>query len=509
MSTLLSKIIRTIAFGGVVAAFVAPNVGAGSDGAFYIGGLPAYTVAAASENLVEEQSQPRRQQPVRQPRTRPNSQQPNRDTRKPTRTERERQARPTFREAVNTLQAQRPVEYRRLTLRADKLIRRIEKADLKKKNSKKARAALKRQFKLAYVTRAGRQILIRDQELLAVNLSKESRTMLENFGFKVVRSSTLSRVGLRLDLILVPTRMSTEEALSAVKAADKMGNYNYNLAYTPASFSPLADPGRTETAGYTVNGFVLDEKGSAKMPEQGAPNSEPLIVGMVDTGINRKHKLLAGADIVQINMGRGKKVTPRDHGTAVASILAKGTPAKIMLVDVFSGPAAFADAESIVIALEILARQNVGVINMSIAGPDNELLELAVKNLIARGHIIVAAVGNAGPEGPDQFPAAHSGVVGVTAVDRHYVIFKEANQGLAVDYAALGVKIKAASLTGRKNYSGTSFAAPIVSAFLANQVRRPDAARAAKAMVMLDAATTDLGLKGRDPVFGRGFLPTK
>ncbi|PCI64127.1 MAG: hypothetical protein COB37_02915 [Kordiimonadales bacterium] len=508
MSKTFDGAIRKIALGSVVAGIIALGVGADSNSGAFAVATPAYAVSAVSATLVEEQAQPR-PQPPRQPSSRPDERQPKPDAREPNRIPSTRDARLTFRESVNRLQAQSPVEYRRLTLRADKLLRRIEKADLKKKSSKKARAALKRQFNLAYVTRGGRQVLVRDQELLAVNLSKNSRTNLENLGFKVMRSSKLGRVGLRLDLLLVPKGMSTEEALSTVKTVDKKGYYNYNLAYKPAASTALPAGAEITTARVASSALALDETASVKTSGQGTPGSEPLIVGMVDTGINKKHKSLVGADVVQINMGRGKEITPRDHGTAVASILAKGTPAQIMLVDVFSGPAAYADAESIVIALEILARQNVAVINMSIAGPKNDLLEMAVKNLIDRGHIIVAAVGNAGPEGPDQFPAAHSGVVGVTAVDRDHVIFKEANQGVAVDYAAFGVKVKAASLTGRKNYSGTSFAAPIVSAFLANQLTRPDAARVAKAMLMLDAATKDLGLEGRDPVFGRGYLPAK
>jgi hypothetical protein len=50
------------------------------------------------------------------------------------------------------------------------------------------------------------------------------------------------------------------------------------------------------------------------------------------------------------------------------------------------------------------------VVNISLVGPDNMLLRQLVRQMIARGHIIVAAVGNDGPAAPkDAMGCGHTG----------------------------------------------------------------------------------------------------
>ena len=61
------------------------------------------------------------------------------------------------------------------------------------------------------------------------------------------------------------------------------------------------------------------------------------------------------------------------------------------------------------------------MINVSLVGPRNALLERVVASLVSRGHLIVAAVGNDGPAAPPLYPAAYDGVVGVTAVDQRSI----------------------------------------------------------------------------------------
>jgi len=396
---------------------------------------------------------------------------------------------------------QHELEYRKRM--AAKLIRRIETENAEGRKRTAARKKLKEQYGLAFVEMPRGETLVRHGEILGANLSEESRKIVLKMGFTVMRHTGLGEVGITLDLLRIPDGLSMKEALEALRAADKKSHYDYNMAYAPAS-------DRSENMAASKVG--KDNESARPEPQEAVATSlaaaeKRILVGMIDTGVNAGHKLLSHAMLLQGNLGRGPTVTPRDHGTAIASILARGRAARIVVVDVFSGPAAYADAESIVVALEFLAQQGVGVINMSIAGPDSPLLAQAVSNLIAKGYLIVAAVGNEGPAGPIRFPAGHAGVIGVTAVDNSRAIFEMANQGVAVDYAALGVKVKAASVRGQKNYSGTSFAAPIVSAFLADRYQRPDADRAGKLLLLLDGAVTDLGPTGPDLIFGHGFLP--
>ena len=72
--------------------------------------------------------------------------------------------------------------------------------------------------------------------------------------------------------------------------------------------------------------------------------------------------------------------------------------------------------------------------NISVAGDNNALMALAVRRASARGTVLVAAAGNAGPDAPPAYPGALPEVIAVTAVDQHGAVFPEANHG---DYIAL------------------------------------------------------------------------
>jgi len=88
----------------------------------------------------------------------------------------------------------------------------------------------------------------------------------------------------------------------------------------------------------------------------------------------------------------------------------------------------------------------VAVINISLVGPKNLLLARVVAALIARGYVIVAAVGNDGSAAPPLYPAAYRHVISVTAVDAERRVLFEAERGPQVTFAAQGADLKAANL---------------------------------------------------------------
>jgi len=181
-----------------------------------------------------------------------------------------------------------------------------------------------------------------------------------------------------------------------------------------------------------------------------------------------------GASIEQ--SGFAGNPQPTGHGTAVASLIvgnqgpfrgaAQG--ASLFVADVYGGSRAAGSASSVVRALGWLASKRTQVINISLVGPQNRLVERAIQVLRARGVQIVAAVGNDGPAAPPQYPASYPGVVSVTAVDARQRALPEAGKAAHLDFAAPGADM-AAALPGQ-GYSkvrGTSFAAPLATARLA------------------------------------------
>jgi subtilisin family serine protease len=201
------------------------------------------------------------------------------------------------------------------------------------------------------------------------------------------------------------------------------------------------------------------------------------------------------------------------HGTAVAALLVGNADtysgvipgAQVVVADVYGSSGTGGAAETIAEALAWLDQQNVDVINISLAGPANRTVEAVVRAVTARGRVIVAAVGNAGPTQPVAFPAAYDGVLGVTAIDIEKRVYIAANRGPQVDVAALGVNVVAAMDDGTyAPVSGTSFAAPIVAASAAVTVQRARNPRAG--IDTLLARAFDLGAPGRDPVYGVGAI---
>jgi len=236
-------------------------------------------------------------------------------------------------------------------------------------------------------------------------------------------------------------------------------------------------------------------------------------VGLVDSGIDRRHASLRGANVQ--GWGCEGKESPSPHGTAVASLLVgrdaafRGAApgAALYAADIYCGQAVGGAVENLALALAWMARENVAVVNVSLVGPANRMLERAVTALNQRGHLIVAAVGNDGPAAPPLYPASYAGVVGVTGITPTRRVLPEAAQGLQVMLAAPGSELAVARPGGGYVVArGTSFAAPLVAGLLAESLRAPDRLAAAAALARVAGTAQDLGAPGRDPVYGWGLV---
>jgi subtilisin family serine protease len=132
--------------------------------------------------------------------------------------------------------------------------------------------------------------------------------------------------------------------------------------------------------------------------------------------------------------------------------------------------------------LDLAWKQHAQVVNLSLVGPANPLLERAVNRLDDLGAILVAAAGN---EGTDEarYPAAYPSVVGVGALDAEGARYVRSNGGPSAEIWAPGVEVISTVPGGAFAFaSGTSFAAAYVSGALAVLIgsgATPDDARRA------------------------------
>lgn len=330
--------------------------------------------------------------------------------------------------------------------------------------------------------RAGEAILLTTRSDVAKRLIGE--------GFRLVESYRVETIGASALRVAVPSGMSERKAFETLQRFDPKALVTFNHVYVPSGALTLpATPGQ-------------------------AAGVRPLVrakVGLIDAAVNAKHPMLQQVVVNARSFDSGDEAPPGAHGTAVASLIAEAAPgATVFAANVFTVSTdgrEIATADAIVRGLDWLAGMHVAVINLSLTGPANPILEAMIQRLNATGHILVAAVGNEGPRGVPQYPAAYENVVGVTAVDRKNNVYLYANHGDYVDFAAPGVDRRVADMSGSTDtVSGTSYASPIVAAKLAQSMDVPNVARAAQAVHALEAEARDLGAPGRDPVYGYGLI---
>lgn len=313
-------------------------------------------------------------------------------------------------------------------------------------------------------------------------------------GFTVLSDQPLEALGLRLVVLQAPEGLSTRRALKRLRELDPEGSYDYNFLYLDSG----AAGGSPDWTGMT----------SAPVPDP----PPGLRVGLIDTGVDAKHPALANAAIR--THGCDGAPTPAFHGTAVASLLVGKTAgfegmlpgATLYAADVFCGHAG-GSLSLLAVELDWMARERVPVVNISLVGAKSVLLTTLVRAMEARGHLLVAAVGNDGPSAPPLFPAAYPEVIGVTAVDAKDRVLPEACRGEQVDFAARGSEFRAAQIgAGFNEVRGTSFATPIVAGLLAARHSTLDRTAAQQAVADLTASARDLGKQGRDTTYGNGLV---
>ena len=240
-----------------------------------------------------------------------------------------------------------------------------------------------------------------------------------------------------------------------------------------------------------------------------------LRIGIIDSSVDQAHVAFSQSSITTRRFVDNE--TPPDfHGTAIASIIASNDPsalglaprAELFAAEVFDQTAEqgeFASTVSLIKALNWLVTQEVSVVNISLAGPPNRLLETALARVRERGVLAIAAAGNGGPMAKPMYPAAYPQVVAVTATDERGRAFRLANRGEYVDIAAPGVNIRHAQAGGGyAASSGTSYAVPFVTVAAARLMQSNSEPTA-----MLDAlyaGTLDIGAPGRDQIYGYGQL---
>ena len=249
-------------------------------------------------------------------------------------------------------------------------------------------------------------------------------------------------------------------------------------------------------------------------------------VAVIDSGVDADNSDFNPDNILPYrDYGNNKNGVDIWHGTFVAGIIAAqydngvgidgvAPDVKILPVTITSG--GVSDAFTAIRAIEYAASR-ADVINLSIGGgAASSFLERTCRNAVRDGTILVAAAGNYKTEDtPSErnvtYPAGYDCVISVSSCkqqdgtpvfDSLYSYFNR-----AVNVSAPGSSIRSLYLTGGTAVaSGTSFAAPIVSAMAAIAKQVNPAIDSGTFLSLLEATGTDLGEPGRDVYYGAGFV---
>lgn len=354
-------------------------------------------------------------------------------------------------------------------------------------------------------------------DIAATHLTTAEIEKAKALGFKPVSETVMPLSNTSVQQLRAPSGMSRAQAQATLLQQMPLGKFAVNHTYH----------------------IFKDQEGDADKPQGACADSscmpatliqwhntlrsctKDVKIGIIDTSFDLSHPAFRELKVSSGQFLGGEQPSPLDwHGTAVLSLLAgdprSGTPglipdAHFLLATAFKTDAsgnASTDSIRLVAALEWMDKLDVKYVNMSFSGPRDPMVEAVIQRMRREGVVFVAAAGNQGPVAPPSYPAAYPDVIAVTAVNRNGENYRHANRGSYIDVAAPGVDVLAALPDGRTGYkTGTSFAAPFVTAIVATQQAASMTTRAVwKPEIMSHIAVRDLGPPGPDPIYGQGLV---
>ena len=318
---------------------------------------------------------------------------------------------------------------------------------------------------------------------------------------------------------------SSEERLQAMVTDGKAKKIYNNVTYKIEATAQTIDWG--------VGAINAPAAWLATTPDLGGN----VVVAVIDTGVVVTSPELSasieagGYDFVNDD---SDPTDDNGHGTHIAGIIVAAdnsastrgvaAGAKVLPFKVCNN-VGVCSSEFIANAIDAAVAAHVDIINMSLGGGEDALVQESVNNATAAGVIVAAAAGNGDEFGVGQahclYPAAFSNVVCVGALDSNKAKTSFSNYGPELDVMTPGLSILSTNYLGGNaaNMSGTSqatayysgAAALVDSMIKALCVAEPTNVacsdkRAYVQSLLNEFSTQDLGAPGRDDQFGNGAI---
>ncbi|WP_109508457.1 S8 family peptidase [Nocardioides speluncae] len=219
----------------------------------------------------------------------------------------------------------------------------------------------------------------------------------------------------------------------------------------------------------------LDRSDQRDLPLDGsytAPSdAEGVSAYVVDTGIYAEHSDFEGrAQVGTDTIGDGGEgVDCHGHGSHVAGTIAGATWGLAKKADVYGVRVldcqGSGTTESVVAGIEWVTEnaQKPAVANMSLGGPQDDVLDAAVAESVAAGITFVVAAGNESSDACGVSPAREPSAITVGATDADDAQAVFSNYGTCLDIYAPGVDVESVGIgdpSATDTMSGTSMASP-------------------------------------------------
>ena len=319
-----------------------------------------------------------------------------------------------------------------------------------------------------------------------------------------IGSQNFPLIGGTIGLFRITDRRTVETAGRELAADASVRSVQPNFRYLLQDQKPASIEG--DPAQYALLKLRLPE---AHTLAHGAN----VTIAVIDSGIDIRHPELANAIAGSFDV-LGSKEGPHAHGTGIAGaivsharLMGSAPAARILAIRAFGVAPGGAESTSFLIlkGLDYAAANGAQIVNMSFAGPKDALIERGIAATAAKGIVMVAAAGNAGPKSPPLYPAANANVIAVSATDAQDKLFAASNRGGHIAVAAPGVDIFLPAPDEKYQMtSGTSFSAAYVSGLAALMLERNPALNPGEVRAILMKTARDLGSPGRDDLFGAG-----
>lgn len=298
------------------------------------------------------------------------------------------------------------------------------------------------------------------------------------YGLEALYAWVIESIGERCVVFEVPPERTPEEMIRVLSGDRRL--LSVQPVHSYRVLSPAAGTGEAGAAAsdpYRHLQHAIEEIGLGGA--RPAVTGRGVGVAVIDTGVAIDHPDLVGR-IAKVGnfVDLGERTFTKDvHGTAVAGVIAAGADNRIGIAGVAPGADVYAykacwhpggsggavcNTYTLARAVDAALSDGARVLNLSIGGPRDDILERMLSAALERGVVVVAAYDEARADGG--FPAALAGVIGVRSVDLEGGLRGSAGSGDRPVLAAPGVDVLSTAPGGGYDFfSGSSLAAAHVS----------------------------------------------